>query len=141
VLANDRPDKHSEMEYALPAARGPACFRALRERIARDFPGLRWPLEYRSVAADDLWISAASGRETVTISVHQGVDVPDEPLFRACEEIFRAHEGRPHWGKVHYLDGAELARIHARWPAWWRVRDRFDPDGRFLSPYLESLRP
>jgi FAD/FMN-containing dehydrogenase len=141
VLANDRPDKHSEMEYSLPAARGPACFRALRERIARDFPDLRWPLEYRSVAADDLWISPASGRETVTISVHQGIDVPDEPLFRACEEIFRAHEGRPHWGKVHSLDGAELARIHARWPAWWRVRDRFDPDGRFLSPYLESLRP
>jgi FAD/FMN-containing dehydrogenase len=141
VLANERNDRHSEMEYALPAASGPDCFRALRERIARDFPDLRWPLEYRRVASDDLWISPASGRDTVTISVHQGVDAPDEPLFRACEEIFRSHDGRPHWGKVHYQDGAELAALHPRWRDWWRPRDRFDCEGRFLSPYLESLRP
>ncbi len=141
VLANERNDLHSEMEYSLPAASGPACFRALRERIARDFPDLRWPLEYRRVAADDLWISSATGRDTVTISVHQGVDAPDEPLFRACEEIFRAYDGRPHWGKVHYRVGAELAALYPRLRDWWRVRDRFDPDGRFLSPYLESLRP
>jgi FAD/FMN-containing dehydrogenase len=141
VLANDRPEKHTEMEYAVAAEDGPACFRALRDRIARDFPDLRWPLEYRTLAADDLWISPASGRATVTISVHQGVDLPDEPLFRACEEVFRAHDGRPHWGKVHYRSGAELAALYPRWREWWCVRDRFDPEGRFLSPYLESLRP
>ena len=141
VLANERNDLHSEMEYSLPAASGPACFRALRDHIARDFPDLRWPLEYRRVAADDLWISSASGRDTVTISVHQGVDAPDGPIFRACEEIFRAYDGRPHWGKVHERSGAELAALYPRWRDWWRVRDRFDPEGRFLSPYLESLRP
>jgi FAD/FMN-containing dehydrogenase len=141
VLANERNDLHSEMEYALPASSGPDCFRALRECIARDFAGLRWPLEYRCVAADDLWISPAAGRDTVTISVHQGVDAPDEPLFRACEEIFRRYDARPHWGKVHYQSGAELAALHPRWRDWWSVRDRFDPEGRFLSPYLESLRP
>jgi L-gulonolactone oxidase len=42
---------------------------------------------------------------------------------------------------VHYQDGAELAALQPRWRDWWRVRDRFDPEGRFLSPYLESLRP
>jgi len=141
VLANDRPDKHTEMEYSLPIERGPACFAALRERIARDFPALRWPLEYRTLAADDLWLSTASGRATATISVHQGVDLPDEPLFRACEAIFAAHEGRPHWGKVHYRSGDELAALYPRWRDWWRARDRYDPDGRFLNAHLASLRP
>jgi FAD/FMN-containing dehydrogenase len=141
VLANDRPIRHTEMEYSVPIDRGPACFDALRARIARDFPDLHWPLEYRTLAADDLWLSTASGRATATISVHQGVDLPDEPLFRACEEIFAAHEGRPHWGKVHYRSGAELAALYPRWAEWWRVRDRFDPKGIFLGPYLESLRP
>jgi FAD/FMN-containing dehydrogenase len=141
VLANDRPDKHTEMEYSVPIARGPACFAALRARIERDFPALRWPLEYRTLAADDLWISTASGRATATISVHQGAGEPDEPLFRACEEIFSAHDGRPHWGKVHYRSGAELADLYPRWGDWWRARDRWDPSGRFLGPYLESLRP
>lgn len=141
VLANERYDKHTEMEYSVPIARGPACFAALRDRIARDFPDLRWPLEYRTLAADDLWISTASGRATATISVHQGADLPDEPLFRACEEIFAAYEGRPHWGKVHYRTGRELAAQYPRWHDWWRARDRYDPDGVFLNPHLSSLRP
>ena len=141
VLANERNDTHTEMEYSVPVARGPACIDALRARIARDFPDLRWPLEYRTLAADDLWLSTASGRATATISVHQGVGLPDEPLFRACEEIFAAHEGRPHWGKVHYRTGAELAALYPRWGDWWRARDRYDPDGLFLNPHLRSLRP
>ncbi len=141
VLANERNDKHTEMEYSVAIDRGPACFAALRARIERDFPGLRWPLEYRTLAADDLWLSTASGRATATISVHQGESEPDEPLFRACEEIFAAHGGRPHWGKVHYRSGAELAALYPRWGEWWRARDRYDPDGVFLNPYLSSLRP
>jgi FAD/FMN-containing dehydrogenase len=141
VLANDRPDKHTEMEYSLPEAAGPECFRALRELIARDFPDLAWPLEYRTLAADDVWLSTARERPTATISVHQGVELADEALFRACEEVFLAHAGRPHWGKVHYLSGSELATIHDRYRDWWQLRDRYDPRGLFLNAYLESLRP
>ncbi|HKA15786.1 MAG TPA: D-arabinono-1,4-lactone oxidase [Myxococcota bacterium] len=141
VLANDRPDKHTEMEYSVPIERGAACFDAVRARIECDFPALRWPLEFRTLAADDLWLSTASGRATATISVHQGADLPDEPVFRACEEIFAAHGGRPHWGKVHYRSGAELAALYPRWADWWRARDRYDPEGRFLNPHLRSLRP
>ncbi len=140
VLANDRSVKHSEMEYAVPAERGPACFRALRERIALRFPDLRWPLEYRTVAADEVWLSPAYGRPSVTISVHQGTDQTEQALFAACEAIFAEHDGRPHWGKVHGRTGAELAALHARWSDWWRVRDRFDPQGRFLCPHLLRLR-
>jgi len=141
VLANDRPLKHSEMEYAVPAAQGPACLRALRALVKRDFNALSWPLEYRTLAADEVWLSCAYQRETVTLSVHQGIEEEAEPLFRACEEIFRAHEGRPHWGKVHYLAGPELAGIHPRYEDWWRVRDAADPEGRFLNRHLEQLRP
>jgi FAD/FMN-containing dehydrogenase len=141
VLANDRPDKHTEMEYSLPTESGARCFRALRECIATRFPDLSWPLEYRRIAPDDVWLSTAFERATVTISVHQGVDLADEPVFRACEEIFRSFDGRPHWGKTSYLDGGELAKCHTRWADWWRIRDRYDPDGLFLNDHLTSLRP
>jgi len=141
VLANDRPDKHSEMEYSVPAEHGPDCLRAIRGLIAESFPGLAWPIEYRTLGADDVWLSTAYERPTVTISVHQGVDQPDEPLFRACESVFRDFDGRPHWGKVHYLTGDELARLHPRHRDWWRVRDAWDPDGRFLNDALAALRP
>ena len=53
----------------------------------------------------------------------------------------RAYGGRPHWGKVNYLTGDDLARIYPRWHDWWRVRDKYDPGGVFLNDYARGLRP
>ncbi len=140
VLPNYRPHKHTEMEYSVPAESGPACMREIAHLLKTQFTDVVWPVEYRTLAADDVWLSTAYDQETVTISVHQDVRVDDEPYFRACEEIFLAHAGRPHWGKVHYLDGAALARIHPRWEDWWRVRDEADPHNIFVNDYLKDLR-
>ncbi|MGI9597459.1 MAG: D-arabinono-1,4-lactone oxidase [Acidimicrobiales bacterium] len=141
IISSIRDDKHTEMEYAVPAESGPACFAELREMIHTRFPDLTWPLEYRTVAADDLMISAASARPTVTISAHQDISLDDRPLFTACEEIFRRYDGRPHWGKVHYQTGEELAELYPSYRSWWELRDRFDPDGRFVTTDLARLRP
>ncbi len=141
VLPNHRTWPHTELEYSVPQASGPACLDAIRELLRADFPTMPWPVEYRSLAADDVWLSSAYERETVTISLHQGVEVDDEPMFRAAEQVIRSFDGRPHWGKVNYLSGQELAEIHPRWTDWWSVRDRFDPDEVFLNHYLRSIRP
>ena len=141
VISSTRDDLHTEMEYSVPAHAGPACFNEVREMILRDFPDLQWPLEYRSLASDDMWISTAAGRETVTISAHQDITLDDRPLFEACEEIFRRYNGRPHWGKQHYQTGQELAALYPRYGDWWRVRDQHDPDRIFVTDYLSSLRP
>jgi FAD/FMN-containing dehydrogenase len=61
--------------------------------------------------------------------------------YQACERIFRAFDGRPHWGKLHHLDGDTLGRIHPDWTAWWAVRDEVDPAGVFLNAHLEAMRP
>ncbi len=141
VLPNHRTWPHTEMEYSVPAAAGPGALSAIRDLLANDFPDMGWPIEYRTLAADDVWMSTAYQRATVTISLHQGLGVDDEPMFRAAEEIFRSFDGRPHWGKVNYLDGDELASIHPRWDDWWRVRDELDPGQVFLNDYLRSIRP
>ncbi|MBT3834128.1 MAG: FAD-binding protein [Gammaproteobacteria bacterium] len=141
VLPNHRPHLHTEMEYSVPAANGPACFAEIRQLIHRQFPDVQWPVEYRTVAADDIWLSMASDRDTVTISVHQDIKLDEEPYYRACEEVFLAYGGRPHWGKVNYLNGDDFARIYPRWHDWWRVRDQYDPGGVFLNDYARGLRP
>lgn len=139
VLPNHRPHKHTEMEYCVPAAQGPACMAAIRDLLTNQFKQVRWPVEYRTLAADDVWLSTAYGQDSVTISVHEDVNEDDEPYFRACEEIFLAHQGLPHWGKVNYLSGRQLANGHKRWQDWWRVRDAVDPQGTFLNAYLKNL--
>lgn len=141
IISSIRDNRHTEMEYSVPAEAGPDCFAELRTMIQTEFADLAWPIEYRTLHADDVWLSTARGRETVTISAHQDITLDDEPLFRACEEIFARHGGRPHWGKVHYRSGPELAELHPQYEQWWMVRDRFDPQGLFLTPELERLRP
>lgn len=141
VLPSHRPHPHTEMEYSIPAEKGPECFARIRDLLRERFTDVVWPVEYRTVAADDVWLSMANGRPTVTISVHQDIREDETEYYRACEEIFLEYGGRPHWGKVNYLTGEHLAAVHPDWLAWWQVRDRVDPEGVFLNDYLRGLQP
>ncbi|MFT5531283.1 MAG: FAD/FMN-containing dehydrogenase [Candidatus Poriferisodalaceae bacterium] len=141
VLANSRTDKHTEMEYSVPAESGPECLAVIQELTTRH-PDVTWPIEYRTVASDDVWLSPARGRETVTISVHEDVTRDETPYYREAEEIFRSFGGRPHWGKVNYVDADGYADMYGlQWEQWWNVRNEIDPSGRFLNARLRSVAP
>lgn len=140
VLSNSRTWPHSEMEYAVPLEAGPECLAAIRDLLRSDFPEMPFPVEYRTVAADDVWMSVAYERPTVTISLHMDAREDEEPMFRAAEAVFAEFDGRPHWGKVHYRTGAEMASLHPRWGDWWTARDALDPNGIFLNDALRTLR-
>ncbi len=136
IFPSTRDLKFNEMEYAVPVATAPECFRAVRNRMLRDFPKLMWPVEYRVLAGDDGWLSPTVGGEVATLSIHQAADVDPRPLFDAIEPILRDHRGRPHWGKQHSLDGAALATLYPKFQDFCRYRRQLDPEGRFLTPYL-----
>ena len=141
VLPNHRPHRHTEMEYSIAAEHGPACFAEIRALLQTEFQEVAWPVEYRRVAQDDVWLSNAYQRDTVTISVHQDVNADETQYYQACETIFKRYRGRPHWGKVHYLEGAGLADLYPKWREWWQMRDTFDPKQRFLNDFLRAVRP
>ncbi|MFN8618138.1 MAG: D-arabinono-1,4-lactone oxidase [Dehalococcoidia bacterium] len=139
IYPSVRDQKFNEMEYSVPAEAGPACFREVREVMRTEFPKWGWPVEYRTLAADDAMLSPANGRPTVTISVHQDASRPYEPYFRAVETVFRKHAGRPHWGKIHWQTRDDLRAAYPEFDAFCELRRSLDPDGRFLSPYLRTL--
>ena len=139
MLSTVRQVRFNEMEWSLPAARGADALREIKALIARcEFP-LMFPLEYRWVKGDDIWLSPNHGRDSVHISVHQFVGMPFERYFDAVQAICLNHGGRPHWGKVHSLKAAQLARLYPRWDDFLALRERMDPQGRFLTPYLRGL--
>jgi FAD/FMN-containing dehydrogenase len=123
----------------VPAAAGPACFRAVRERMKSRWPDVVWPVEYRTLAADSAWLSTAHGRASVAISLHQDAKLPCDAFFADCEAVFRAHEGRPHWGKLHWRSPAELAALYPKWERFRALRAELDPAGTFANPYLRGL--
>lgn len=136
IFPSTRDLKFNEMEYAIPTAAGPECFRAVRSRMLQEFPKLMWPVEYRVLAGDDGWLSPTLGGEVVALSIHQAADVDPQPLFDAIEPILRDHGGRPHWGKRHGLGRTALAALYPAFETFCSYRRQLDPEGRFLTPYL-----
>lgn len=86
VLPNHRPDKHTEMEYSIPFENGPACMRDIQALLTNTFKEVRWPVKYRTLAADDVWLSTAYERPTVTISVHQDVREDETAYYRLAKK-------------------------------------------------------
>lgn len=93
IFPSERNLKFNETEFAIPAANGPDCLREIRQLMQHRYPAVLWPLEYRTLAADDIPLSPAYGRATVTISVHQAAELPYNPFFADVEAIFRNHHG------------------------------------------------
>jgi FAD/FMN-containing dehydrogenase len=139
ILPSVREQKFNEMEYSVPAAAGPDCLRAVEARMRARWSGVAWPVEYRTLAADDAWLSTAFARETVTISIHEDARRPHAELFADLEPIFVEYEGRPHWGKWHTRKAADLATLYPRFGDFAALRERLDPRGVFLNDTLRAL--
>jgi len=139
IFPSPRTVKFNEMEYAVPYEKGPDALREVVETIRKKRINTGFPIEYRSVAADDAWMSPFYGRESATIAVHQHHPVDTKKLFDTCEAIFRAYAGRPHWGKRHTRTAAELATLYPQFDAFREVRRRLDPEGKFLNPHLRAM--
>ncbi|MEZ4615659.1 MAG: D-arabinono-1,4-lactone oxidase [Caldilineaceae bacterium] len=139
IFPSERNLKFNETEFALPAATGPDCLREVRQLMQTRYRDVAWPIEYRTLAADDIPLSPAHGRKTVTISVHQAADLPYQPFFADVEAIFRNHQGRPHWGKLHTHRARNLAALYPAWNTFQAVRAQLDPEGSMLNSHLQEL--
>lgn len=139
AFPSDRNVRFNEMEYAIQAERGPDCIREVAAHLKKCGVNFLFPLEYRYVGADDIWLSPFYQRDSVTISVHQYHRMPYAELFAGVEAIFRRHEGRPHWGKLHTLGAAELSKLYPRWEDFQSVRRRLDPSGKLLNAHLKRI--
>ena len=139
VFTTQRCVRFREMEYAIPREAIPRAVRDIRQLIADRGWRISFPIEVRAAAADGLWMSTASGRETGYIAVHRYWREDHHEYFRAVEDVMRGYGGRPHWGKVHYQDAESLAALYPKFADFVGVRDRLDPDRVFANPYLERV--
>ncbi len=139
VFASPRLVRFNEMEYAMPLEQGPDCLREIKAFVERGRIAVHFPMEYRHVAGDDVWLSPFYGRDSAVISVHMYRGMPWEAFFAGAEAIFRNHGGRPHWGKCHTLAAAQLSRLYPMWERFLEIRRRLDPRGVFSNDYSRAL--
>ena len=89
--------------------------------------------------ADDIPLSTSTGRDSLYLAFHTHRDADHLEYFALVEPIMRAHDGRPHWGKVHTRTAADLAPAYPRFGEFLAMRDRLDPDRVFANPYLRRV--
>ncbi|MFH8559409.1 D-arabinono-1,4-lactone oxidase [Streptomyces sp. NPDC017988] len=139
VFTSPRRVRFMEMEYAVPREALVETLRELKAMVERSRLRISFPVEVRTAPADDIALSTASGRESAYIAVHMYKGAPYQAYFAAAERIFTAHEGRPHWGKLHTRDAEYFAEAYPRFGEFTAVRDRLDPDRMFANAYLRRV--
>jgi len=139
IFPSERSVRFEEMEYEIPAANGWA---ALGEAIAyirqRKLP-ITFPFEFRTIAADDIWLSPFHAGPCLSISAHQYAKMPWREFFAGIEPIFRAHGGRPHWAKRHTLTKADVDALYPQAARFRAVRAAHDPGAKFANAHLADL--
>ncbi|GGY95348.1 FAD-linked oxidoreductase [Streptomyces geysiriensis] len=139
VFTSPRRVRFLEMEYAVPREAVAETLRELKTMVDRSRLRISFPVEVRTAPADDITLSTASGRDSAYIAVHMFRGTPYQAYFTAAERIFTAHEGRPHWGKLHTRDAEYLSRVYPRFGEFTALRDRLDPDRLFRNDYLRRV--
>lgn len=139
LLASDRNVPFNEMEYHLPVSEWQAAFKELRARIRAERRDIFFPVEIRMTAGDDGMLSPFAGGARVSVAVHGYFRDDHQWFYDLAEPIFRAAGGRPHWGKCHSLRADDVASLYPELDRFRAIRAEFDPDRRFVTPYLAEL--
>jgi FAD/FMN-containing dehydrogenase len=132
------PNFH-EVEYFLPIEQAREIMDRMRKLMLDWLPLSVYPLEIRVVAADDAWMSPNYQRDNLVVSISGEPGSDYWPYLRACDELFAEYEGRPHWGKIHFMTPERITVLFPRFEDFLEMRRRFDPNGTFLNAHLRPL--
>ena len=139
IFATERKVRFRELEYSVPLDAVGSVLRELDRVIDANGWRVTFPVEVRATAPDDVWLSTAFGRPSSYIAVHRYIRDDHTPYLAAAEQILRAHDGRPHWGKLHSRTADDLRPAYPHFDDFVAVRDRLDPDRVFTNPYLNRV--
>jgi len=139
VFVSPRTVRFRESEFAMPREALPSVLAELAAWFGAGHENISFPIEVRFTAADDVWMSTGHERDNCYVAVHQYWRSDYSAYFGAAQDIFTAHEGRPHWGKVHTLDAAYFAGAYPRFGDFVQVRDELDPGRTFSNAYLDRV--
>jgi FAD-linked oxidoreductase len=132
------PNFH-ELEYMLPVERGKQALLELRELLLTRRRDAIYPVECRFTAGDDAFLSPNVAGPTAVVSVSGEPGTDYWPFLRDCDAIFRAHSGRPHWGKLHFMTRERVDELFPEIDRFREIRRELDPDGVFLNAHLRPL--
>jgi xylitol oxidase len=98
--------------------------------------------ELRTVAADDLWLSPAYGRDSLAVHFTWRPDPAAVlPVVEQVERVLEPYAARPHWGKVFGAGPEAVAATYPRFDDARRLRRELDPDDVLGNDFLATYLP
>ena len=126
-----------QSEFLVDRSDSGAAIDALRE-VGPSLEPLLLVSEIRTVAADQFWMSPCFERDSTAFHFTFRPDVA--AVASAVERVGEAlapFAPRPHWGKV--MPARWRAAVsYAKLGEFVELRRRLDPDGRFMTPWLDE---
>jgi L-gulonolactone oxidase len=125
-------------EWSVPVGRFEAALADMQAEISKgDF---YLPIVWlKKVAGESAWLSAAD-EECVQCGIYHhlidGTPSHVKEMVMRIERLMLRHGGRPHLGKLIYLDPADLRRVYSKWEKFDALRRQMDPQGMFWSESL-----
>ena len=127
-----------QTEYFVDRSDGPAAVAAVAA-VGDVLAPVLQVSELRTIARDELWLSPASGRDTLALHFTWIEDTPAVlPACRAVEQALEPFAARPHWGKVFATPGPTVRSLYPRLPDANALAREFDPDGVFRNAFIEE---
>lgn len=139
IYATQRLVKFTEMEYNIPADAYTDVWTEVQKLVNSGKYNIHFPIENRWVKGDNIMMSPAYGRDSAYIACHVYQNKENSEYFEALEEIFKAYDGRPHWGKINTLQTKDIIDRYPQFSTFMKHRQDQDPDGIFVSPYIQQL--
>lgn len=132
------PNFH-ELEYFVALERAPEALQAVRELMLASLPDSVYPLEVRTVGADEAFLSPQYKTATAVISVSGKPGTDYWSYLRSVDALLADFGARVHWGKLHFLTPERLHKNYPRADDFIALRRELDPEGVFLNDHLRPL--
>ncbi|HTF19433.1 MAG TPA: D-arabinono-1,4-lactone oxidase [Chryseolinea sp.] len=129
-----------QAEYFVPRNRAVDALQAVAARHKDELKSLLFISEIRTIAADDLWLSTAFGRDSVAIHFTLKQDIPGVMSFLPkLEETLEPFDARPHWGKQFTMNPAKLRSRYQHFNKFKDLVARCDPEGKFRNEFMDHV--
>ncbi len=137
---NFTPSSGNELqtEYFVPREKGYAAIRAVEELRDHITPHL-FVTEFRTIAADNLWMSTCHDRDSMTIHFTWKPDWPSVKKVLPLIEAKLAPFGvRPHWAKMFTMQPSDIQKCYPKLPDYQAMLKHYDPNGKFRNDFLNT---
>lgn len=128
-----------QSEYFVPRAKAVEAILAVEQTLRAQIGPHLYVSEIRMVAADELWMSPAYRRDSVTIHFTWKQEwAAVRQLLPQIEKVLQPFHPRVHWGKLFTLSPSRLQSSYEKLDEFRRLAAKHDPTRKFRNNFLNT---